>query len=85
MDQIIAGVVLNIVATGITSFYYKPGKLLPGLMPSFDVPLLSKIPLIGEVFFTGTSIFATLAILAALVVALRPVPHPVGPAHPLGR
>ena len=68
MDQIIAGVVLNIVATGITSFYYTPGKQLPGLMPSFDVPLLSKIPLIGDVFFTGTSIFATLAILAALAV-----------------
>ena len=68
MDQIIAGVVLNIIATGITSFYYKPGQLLPGLMPSFDVPLLSKIPLFGEVFFTGTSIFATLAILAALFV-----------------
>jgi len=46
----------------------KPGKLLPGLMPSFDVPLLSRIPLIGDVFFTGTSIFATLAILAALAV-----------------
>jgi simple sugar transport system permease protein len=68
MDQIIAGVVLNIIATGITSFYYKPGKLLPGLMPSFDVPLLSKIPLFGPVFFTGTSIFAILAILAALFV-----------------
>ncbi len=68
MDQIIAGVVLNIVATGITSFYYKPGKLLPGLMPSFDVPILSRIPLFGQVFFTGTSIFATLAILAALGV-----------------
>ena len=68
MDQIIAGVVLNIIATGITSFYYTPGKQLPGLMPSFDVPLLSRIPLIGDVFFTGTSIFATLAILAALAV-----------------
>jgi ABC-type uncharacterized transport system permease subunit len=68
MDQIIAGVVLNIVATGITSFYYTPGKLLPGLMPSFDIPLLSSIPLIGDVFFSGTSIFATLAILAAVGV-----------------
>ena len=68
MDQIIAGVVLNIIATGITSFYYKPGKQLPGLMPSFDVPILSKIPLFGPVFFTGTSIFAILAILAALFV-----------------
>jgi simple sugar transport system permease protein len=68
MDQIIAGVVLNIIATGITSFYYKPGKLLPGLMPSFDVPILSKIPLFGPVFFTGTGVFAILAIVAALVV-----------------
>ncbi len=68
MDQIIAGVVLNIIATGITSFYYKPGKLLPGLMPSFDIPLLSQIPLIGDVFFTGTGVFAILAIVAALVV-----------------
>jgi simple sugar transport system permease protein len=68
MDQIIAGVVLNIIATGITSFYYKPGKLLPGLMPSFDIPLLSQIPLFGRVFFSGTSVFAMLAIVAALVV-----------------
>ncbi|HET9021003.1 MAG TPA: ABC transporter permease [Ornithinibacter sp.] len=70
MDQIIAGVVLNIVATGITSFYYTPGKQLPGLMPSFDIPVLSSIPLIGDVFFTGTSIFAMLAIIAALGVHL---------------
>ncbi|MFL6080780.1 MAG: ABC transporter permease [Ornithinibacter sp.] len=68
MDQIIAGVVLNIIATGITSFYYTPGKLLPGLMPNFDIPVLSKIPLFGPVFFTGTSVFAVLAILAALFV-----------------
>ena len=68
MDQIIAGVVLNIVATGITSFYYTPGKQLPGLMPSFDIPVLSSIPLIGDVFFSGTSIFAMLAIIAAVSV-----------------
>ena len=68
MDQIIAGVVLNIVATGITSFYYKPGQLLPGLMPKFDIPGLASIPLIGDVFFSGTSIFATFAIIIAIVV-----------------
>ncbi len=82
MDQIIAGVVLNIIATGITSFYYKPGKQLPGLMPSFDVPVLSKIPLFGPVFFTGTSIFAILAILAALVRALRRSSTPGGACAP---
>ena len=68
MDQIIAGVVLNIVATGLTSFYYKPGQVLPGTLPHFDVPVLDKIPLIGEVFFTDTSIFAMLAIIAAIGV-----------------
>lgn len=66
MDQIIAGVVLNIVATGITSFYYKPGQLLPALMPKISLPGLSSIPLIGEVFFKGTGVIA----LAAIVIAL---------------
>ena len=51
MDQIIAGVVLNIVATGITSFYYVQGKSLPSGVPVWEVPLLSKIPIIGPVFF----------------------------------
>lgn len=70
MDQIIAGVVLNIIATGITSFYLVSGKTLPGQLPDFDIPLLKSIPVIGPVFFTGTSIFATLAIVAAVVVHL---------------
>ena len=64
MDQIIAGVVLNIVATGITSFYYKPGQLLPALMPHWSIPGLSSIPLIGEVFFKGTGVIALIAIVA---------------------
>ena len=85
MDQIIAGVVLNIIATGITSFYYKPGKQLPGLMPSFDVPILSKIPLFGHVFFTGTQHLRHPRDPRGAGRPLRPVPHPVGPAHPLGR
>ncbi len=68
MDQIIAGVVLNIVATGITSFYYKPGQLLPALMPHVSIPGLSSIPLIGEVFFKGTGVIALLAIVAAIGV-----------------
>lgn len=67
MDQIIAGVVLNIVAAGITSFYYTPGQLLPALMPKFAVPLLSEIPLIGPVFFNrGFFGLATLVIVFAL-------------------
>ena len=67
MDQIIAGVVLNIVATGLTSFYYRQGHTLPQVMPHLEVPVLSSIPLFGPVFFTGGP-FALLAIVAALVV-----------------
>ena len=51
MDQIIAGVVINIVAAGLTSFFYAQGKTLPQLMPTVSIPLLSDIPLIGPVFF----------------------------------
>ena len=69
MDQIIAGVVLNIVAPASRRSTTRPAKP-PGLMPSFDVPILSRIPMIGDVFFTGTNIFATLAILAAIGVHL---------------
>ena len=70
MDQIIAGVVLNIIAVGITSFYIKPGQQLPALMPRFDVPLLSQIPLIGPVFFRGMGVFAIAAIVAAGLIHL---------------
>jgi general nucleoside transport system permease protein len=70
MDQIIAGVVLNIVATGITSFYYTPGQILPGLIPNLNVPLLQDIPLVGEVFFSGRSWIASFAIIAAVGVHL---------------
>jgi simple sugar transport system permease protein len=64
LDQIIAGVVINIVATGITSFYYESGKTVPRGLPNFDVPLLSDIPLIGPVFFSNGPV----ALIALVVV-----------------
>lgn len=67
LDQIIAGVVLNIVAAGVTSFYYKQGNTLPALMPKFKVPILSEIPLIGPVFF-NRGIFALAALVLVFVV-----------------
>lgn len=71
MDQIIAGVVLNIVATGVTSFYYVSGKQLPHAMPTFEIPLLSQIPVIGPVFFRGGVIaIGTLVAVAVVSYAL---------------
>ena len=67
LDQIIAGVVINIVATGITSFYFESGKTIPRGLPNFDVPLLSKIPLIGPVFFSDGPI-ALLALIVAFAL-----------------
>lgn len=67
LDQIIAGVVINIVATGITSFYYESGQTIPRGLPNFDVPILSKIPLIGPVFFSDGPI-ALFALIIAFVL-----------------
>lgn len=67
LDQIIAGVVLNIVAAGVTSFYYQQGNTLPALMPKFEVPILSQIPLIGPVFF-NRGVFALAALVLVFVI-----------------
>lgn len=68
MDQTIAGVVLNVVATGITSFYYVQGKTLPASLPTIDIPVLSSIPLIGPVFFRGGPI-SFLTLVAAFLIS----------------
>ena len=71
MDQIIAGVVINIVAAGLTSFFYSPGKTLPQLVPVVSIPILSDIPLIGPVFFrNGIFALATLFIVLAVNFAI---------------
>jgi simple sugar transport system permease protein len=71
MDQIIAGVVINIVAAGLTSFFYASGKTLPQLVPVFSIPILSDIPLIGPVFFrNGLFALSTLFIVIAVNYAL---------------
>ena len=56
-DQIIAGTIINIFATGITSFL--SAKFLqvyqnlndPGRFPTVEIPLLSDIPFIGPILF----------------------------------
>jgi simple sugar transport system permease protein len=52
MDQIIAGTIINILASGLTSFLYKEGSTIPNSWPIFDFPVLSGIPFIGHAFFT---------------------------------
>lgn len=58
VDQIISGTVINILALGITGYFYRqylaqdipPG---PGTFPPFDIPGLSQIPVVGAILFSG--------------------------------
>jgi len=58
VDQVIVGVVLNVLVTGLTSFLYSQvlasnPQLLnhPPRLPEWPIPLLSEIPIIGPVLF----------------------------------
>ena len=71
MDQIIAGTILNIMATGLTSFLYVQGKTIPSVFQAIEVPVLSKIPFFGPVLFIhGALTYLGIAIIFTLYVAL---------------
>lgn len=74
VDQVIVGVVLNVLVSGLTSFLYS--QVLADnaqqfnstdRFPSLDIPLLSQIPIIGPVFFRQT-IIVYLMYIAVFVV-----------------
>ena len=63
VDQVIVGVVLNVLVTGLTSFLYSavlagnPQVLNhPPRLPDWPIPILSDIPVIGKVLFDQTII-----------------------------
>lgn len=71
MDQIIAGTIINILATGLTSFFYKQGHTIPTTFPEIDIPGLSQIPFFGQVLFMhGPLTFVGIFIIIGLWVAL---------------
>jgi general nucleoside transport system permease protein len=71
MDQIIAGTIINILATGLTSFLFRQGRQLPGSTPLLEIPILSEIPYLGRVLFRNPPItYAGLIIIITLWVAL---------------
>ena len=74
VDQVIIGVVLNVLVTGITSFLYTTllspnAETLntPERFARIDIPLLSQIPIIGPVFFRQTIIVYVAYFAVALV------------------
>ncbi len=78
VNQIIVGVVLNVLVLGATNFLYS--QLLavegdtwnsPGTLPDLRIPLLSEIPVIGPVLFDQTIIvYMMYVVVAAIHIAL---------------
>ncbi len=73
-DQVIVGVVLNVLVIGLTSFLFStllaPNAALLNTPPRFErinIPLLSEIPLLGPVLFRQT-IIVYLMYIAVFVV-----------------
>lgn len=72
VDQIIAGVVINIFALGFTSFVSSQvlvenpsGFNSPGVLRRFAIPLLVDIPVIGPIFFNQSIFVYALFLLVA--------------------
>lgn len=77
IDQIIAGVVINIFALGLTSFLARrvlsesPDLNSPGRFTKFKIPVLGDIPVIGPMFFDHTMfVYVTFIIVIALHLGL---------------
>ncbi|GAA1133818.1 ABC transporter permease [Nocardioides aquiterrae] len=74
VDQIIVGVVLNVLVIGLTSFMFTqvlaPNAASLNSPPRFEriaIPVLGDIPLIGPVFFRQTAVVYLLYIAVALI------------------
>jgi len=74
VDQVIVGVVLNVLVVGLTSFLYSQvltadrGLLnTPPRFPRISIPVLGDIPLIGPMFFRQTIIVYIMYVAVALV------------------
>ncbi len=77
VDQIIAGIVINIGALGITNFLYL--RVLskntqfntPPTVESLKVPVLSEFPVIGPILFSGTPyLYFTLIVMVGFAYML---------------
>jgi general nucleoside transport system permease protein len=77
VNQIIAGTVINILSTGLTSYisakFMQKYEVLnnPGTFPPIPIPFLSEIPVIGPIFFNhNIFVYAVFVFLIILQVGL---------------
>ncbi|MFT4221187.1 MAG: ABC transporter permease [Microbacterium sp.] len=74
VDQVIVGVVLNVLVMGLTSFFYsqvlQPNGEALNSPPRFDripIPILSEIPVVGPVLFRQTILVYIMYVAVFLV------------------
>jgi simple sugar transport system permease protein len=71
MDQIISGTIINIMATGITSFLYSEADSINGTLHSVHIPGIRHVPIVGEVLYRlGPISYFGLIFIPVLWVAL---------------
>jgi ABC-type uncharacterized transport system permease subunit len=71
-DQIISGTVINILAIGITGYFYRQFLAQnvpagPGTFPIWKVPVLSGIPVIGPILFQQKPLVYIMLIITLLI------------------
>lgn len=74
VDQIIVGVVLNVLVVGVTSYLFSTVLKVnaatwnsPPRLPVLSVPVLSKIPIIGPVLFQQTALVYVMYVVVAVL------------------
>ena len=67
VDQIIGGTVINILALGITGYFYQAGLTTGGKLQPIAIPFLSDLPLVGRVLFDNPPITYATIILVFVV------------------
>jgi ABC-type uncharacterized transport system permease subunit len=67
IDQIIGGTVINILAVGLTGYFYTTGLTTEGKLRPIVIPILSKIPLIGRVLFENPPITYAAIVLVFII------------------
>lgn len=67
IDQIIGGTVINILALGLTGYFYTSGLTTQGKLQPIRLEPLSDIPLIGPVLFVNPPITYATIILVFLI------------------
>ena len=67
LDQIIGGSVINIVALGLTGYFYQTGLTTSGKLRAFALGPLAELPLIGPVFFDNPPITYVAIVLVFVI------------------